>query len=213
MGIGSIISAASGLAGLAGSLKGGKVESAPVSGYATYPQWLKDLYEKTFAPAAVAEYQKEYQALPMTRYESVDPFFGSAQLSALQRMSDAQGGMFGKYNDPNAQAATDATANAEQKAKEMADLEARMIARQYLGGMGANPAETTAQALRRQKYEAGLYDDSGLASIGKYIQAAGDMNNVAGADVVRRDSPAIYEAYGQALQNANLEALRRKGLA
>lgn len=217
MGIGSIVSAVSGLAGLAGGLKGGKTESAPVSGYATYPQWLKDLYEKTFAPAALTEFKKEYEAIPMTRYESVDPFFGSAQLNVLQRMSDAQGGMFGKYTDPNAPAAGggNTAADAEAQAQAMADMEARMIARQYLMGSGASPMETTEQARRRQMFEAGLYDDKSLASIGKYVSGMnqwGGMQSAAALDMVNRNSPDVVTAYQQAQQAALAEATKRKAM-
>lgn len=216
MGIGSIVSAVSGLAGLAGGLGGGKTESAPVSGYATYPQWLKDLYEKTFAPAAMTEFQKEYQAIPMTRYDNVDPFFGSAQLNVLQQMSDAQGGMFGPYVDPNAPSAGGANpADAEAQAQAMADMESRMIARQYLMGGGASPAETTEQARRRQMYEAGLYDDKSLAGLGRYVgemNKYGGMQSAAGVDMLNRNSPDVVTAYQQAQQAALAEAMKRKAM-
>lgn len=202
--LGSILGAVSGIAGIAGGLKGGKTESAPTSGYATYPQWLKDLYEKTYAPAVKKEFEREYEALPMVRYDNVDPVFGSAALSALQRASDAQGGMFGPYIDPNAAPSPATTATGGATPEQIADIEARMMARQFLdSGMAGNSAMlTTNQARRQQMYDAGMYE-GGLSDIGKYVMKARELGidprSSAAQDKVGNAAPEILQAYFAAL--------------
>lgn len=213
MGLGSILSGVGAVAGLLGGGKG-KVESAPQSGYATYPQWLKDLYEKTFAPAVTKQFEKEYSAIPMQRYDSVDPIFGSQQLLNFQRMSDAKGGQFSPYTDPNAPV-TQAPAPVDDgtKAAEMADMEARMLARQMLsqadpGMKVSNVGGIDIGGRLAQQYGAGLYDDKSLADIGKYFmetQKKGQLGNQSGEG---------FDAYLQAINvQPQLEAMRRKGMA
>lgn len=202
--LGSILSAVSGIAGIAGSLKGGKTESAPVQGFATYPKWLQDLFEKTYTPAVVKEFEREYEPLPMVRYDNVDPVFGSAALSALQRMSDQQGGMFGKYTDPNAAPQPAPAATGGATPEQIADLEARMMARQFLdsGMSGGSKSLTSSQARRQQMYDAGMYE-GGLSDIGKYVMKARELGvdprSSAAQGSIGASSPDILQAYLAAL--------------
>ena len=132
------ISAATAIAGAqaAGSLMGamdggGDMKQAPTSGYQTYPQWLKDIYEETAAPAILEQYNKPYQTLPMARYDADpnDPFTSKALLD-YQAFSDATGGMFTPYGAQQ----MGGNSGADQAAA-MQSFRDEMLGRQFLEGL------------------------------------------------------------------------------
>lgn len=132
------IAGANAAGGLLGALGGGgDVKSAPTSGYQTYPQWLKDIYEETASPAILEEFARPYEVLPMGRYDADpnDPFTSQA-LAEYQAYSDATGGFFNPYG--SGQNALDWQGQKDDAARKAAEAEAidnlrnEMLGREYL---------------------------------------------------------------------------------
>lgn len=179
------------------------------SGYETLDPKIQKYLMDTIFPRITAWGETPYQTVPLRRIssEDTDPRFGSTSRQWLQQYYDNQRiADMAKNRGVDQQQMT-------QDPQAMADMEARMVARQYMMGGGASPMETTEQARRRQMYEAGLYDDKGLASIGKYVSGmnqGGGMQSAAALDMVNRNTPEVTKGYGEALMAALMEAQKRK---
>lgn len=171
-----------------------------------YTRQLKDalkIYETPFDPRPTMRVAYTY---PTNQFESL---FQNPELGELQRRSDQS--YFESLLSPQSE---------PEKPKEdqqvMADLEARMMARDYFnkaGGTMANPASTrTAQSRMADMYNAGLFDDKQLSDIGRFVQASGGAMDVAGYDRANMKDPKLLENYQLANQAALVEAMRRKAM-
>lgn len=92
-----------GIAGVAGSIFGGKKTKAqPTSGFATLPKPVQDAFLKTYLPDVLSQYDTPFQPIPMNRVSAPDPNdpFASRGLYDLQQYSDQIGGLF-TPTDPN----------------------------------------------------------------------------------------------------------------
>jgi hypothetical protein len=195
-GIGSILSLAGPVLGALGGGKNTGASQQQISGYQSLPKEIQDYLLKSMFPRIQSYGESSYQGLPMRRINEsdMDPVFGSKARIGLQEWRDYQ-----MAQQPQA-AAEDATKNAD-----IADVEARMMARQYLSeqsgkkGYGwMNPS---------------LYDDKGLAGVGKYVMAAqkaggGDMGYVD----ARQFNPEAADGFDNANIAMMLEAMKRKGM-
>lgn len=213
---GSLSGILGGIGAITGALGGNKTESIPtqISGYQSLPKEIQDYLIESVFPRITAWGETPYPTVPLRRAdaEDYDPVFGSKSRQYLQQYYDNQRlAEMAKNRDTGAAGATSA---AEQKA--MADMEARMAAREYFGGAGgtmAQPASTnTAQARMGQMYKAGLFDDKGLSDIGRFIQAAGGGTSAAGYDMANAQDPKLMQGFQGAYLSALLEALKRKGV-
>lgn len=171
-----------------------------------YTRQLKDalkLYETPFDPRPTMRVAYSY---PTNQFESL---FQNPELGELQRRSDQT--FFESLLTPQAQ-----PEQPKEDPQAMADMEARMMARQYFGNAGgtmANPASTnTAQSRMAEMYRAGLFDDKGLADIGRFVQASGGGMDAAGYDRANMQDPKLFEAFQQAQQAALAEATKRKAM-
>lgn len=176
---GEILSGVSAVAGLLD--KGGKVQQAPTSGYQTYPQWLKDIYEQTAKPAILKQFNQPYQVLPMARYEADpnDPFTSKALLE-LQAYSDATGGFFNPYGaGQNALGGSNtATQNAAQ-AQQMQAMQEEMAAQNWIARQMAQQLPNTRNQMQYQK----IKNMSGLGSLlsgyrDTYGEEAGNLDRL-----------------------------------
>lgn len=98
--LGDALELGSAALGIAGEVQGPNVQAMPQSGYETYPDWLKEIYEETYAPAMLEQFNEPFRQQPMQRYtaDPDDPFASQAMLG-LQEYSDAIGGLFTPYTD------------------------------------------------------------------------------------------------------------------
>jgi hypothetical protein len=187
-----------GISAVSGLLdKGGKVQSSPTSGYETYPKWLKDIFEKTAAPAIMESFNKPYEVLPMARYEADpnDPFTSKALLE-MQAYSDASGGFFKPYaSGQNALGGSDAAAQqaAAQQAAAMQKMREEMAAQAWLSQQMAQQMPNT----RKMQQLQGVKNMSGLGEmLAAYEQGTGgkatrldDLSAFTGTE------PDLYETY------------------
>lgn len=196
-GIGSALS----LGGsLLGALGGGKQKAgAPaVSGYQSLPQEIKDYLLKDLFPQMKSYQSSGYQGIPLRRLNAsdTDPVFGSKARQDIQAWRD-----YMLAQKPEAEAD-----DSMDKEKELADMEARMLARQYLQGQGGKKGYGWMVPE--------LYDDAGLAGVGKFVMAA---NKAGGGDMgfvdARSMNPSAAEGFDKANVAMMLEAMRRKGMA
>lgn len=214
----------SGIAGsvagpVAGALLGGLTGGESSGGTQITKPWLPKKYEEEYdallekalklsdTPFAPRDTMRVDYAYPTNAFEGL---FQNRELGELQKRSDQK--YFESLVKPQAQE----PAAPQEDPQAMADLEARMAARQYFAGAGgtmANPASTrTAQSRLADMYGAGLFDDAGLADIGRFVQASGGAQNAAGYDRANRQDPALLEAFGRAQQAALAEAMKRKAM-
>lgn len=178
---GEILGGLSAITGLMGGE--GDVQQAPTSGYQTYPQWLKDIYEETAAPAILQQFNKPYEVLPMARYEADpnDPFTSQALLE-LQAYSDATGGFFNPYGaGQNALGANSAAAMAAQQAAQeaaMNDFRNEMLGRQFLAGMQGQKGYGNVQMQNYTPEELAMFGQAtgGLGGLAGLRQAQGNMD-------------------------------------
>lgn len=210
-----ILSGVLGLAGpLLGAAGGNDVSTVPtqISGFKSNPQEVQDYLLDSIFPRITDWGKTPYPTVPLRRAnaEDYDPIFGSPARQWMQQYYDNQRLVDMAANRP------DTTNDTTAEAKEIADLEARMIARQYMQGDGASPMETTRQAKRRQMYEAGLYDDAALTDIGTAMLEAQRLgvpyDSAAGRDLLNRKNPDLMANATRGFNSALLEAAKRKGL-
>jgi len=115
---------------LLGGLGGGKSKTSQVSIFDSMPGPLKDAYLKNYLPKVNDYLNMPYQAIPMARANEPQSIFDSPELYRLQQFSDAQGGYFSPYTDPNAQGGEDPAAAQAAQQQQMEELRNEMIARQ-----------------------------------------------------------------------------------
>lgn len=98
------------LLSLGGTLLGGLGQDEPKraeqsTGFNALPKEVRDAWIKTFLPAAMAQFQQPYKAMPMKRYQPTGTAFDSAAMQDLQNYSDQMGGLFTPFNQSPAKPA------------------------------------------------------------------------------------------------------------
>jgi hypothetical protein len=168
---------------LLGSLGGNDTSSVPtqISGYDSYPDEVKKYLTESALPRIIGWGNTPYQTVPLrrTNESDTDPIFGSTSRQWLQEYYDKQRAAKGAEQPTGDTGAQDAAA--------MADMEARMIARQKLSAPNSLGVHTTQTSRNQQMLDGGRYNDDALAAIGRYYQAE--------ARGLTPDDKNIYEQY------------------
>lgn len=206
--LGEIAGLLSGAGAIAGAMGGGQgTASMPQSGYQTLPAEIQDYMLKGLFPQIQAFNAGKYEGLPKRRLDAsdFDPVFGSTARQGIQRYLD--------FKNPLGKQPTngDADKNAAMEAQ-LADIEARMLARQMLGQADPGMKTTNVGGVDiggrlAAQYGAGLYDDTSLAAIGKQFmdaQKKGGRNSQSGS---------LWDEYLQGINvQPQMEAMRRKSM-
>ncbi len=201
---------------LAGAVLGGLTGGDSSGGTQTTKPYLPKRYEEEYdallekalklsdTPFAPRDTMRVAYTYPTNAFEGL---FQNPELGELQRRSDQ------KYFESLVQPQTQEPAAPQEDPQAMADLEARMIARQHLSAPNDLGYHTTQTLRNKQMLEAGLYDDKSLADIGRYVGEAnkyGGTLSGAAQDMVRRTKPELLDAYGAANQAMLQAAMARK---
>lgn len=198
---------------LLGAIGGGKGQSPAqsVSGFQSLPSEIQDYMTQSIFPRIQGYAETPYQWLPTRRVNAMDtdPVFGSPARQELQRYYDMQ-----RLSNFAAQQSGNVKPN---DAAELADMEARMMARQaIMSGQGLGYGGSRQTARNQEFLQSGMFNDAALADIGKALMATEKAGlpyaSQAGQDVLRRDNPELMNNVMKALQSVQLEAAQRKGL-
>lgn len=164
-----------------------------------YTRQLKDalkLYETQFDPRPTMRVANTY---PTNQFEGL---FRNPELGELQRRSDQT--FFESLLQPQDKPATAAPVD---NTAALADLEARIAAKDYL----KQAAGTKGYGWMNQS----AYDDTGLADVGRFVMAAnktgGGMFDMGAIDA-RQQNPELADKFDAANAAMRLELMRRKGM-
>lgn len=217
--LGSIGGILSGVGAIAGAF--GKGESgAPAQqkqGFAALPQEIQDYLLGDYFTRVQSYGETPYESLPKRRVNEsdLDPIFGSKARRDMQNTKDVATiqEFLQNYGTPTE------VETGDKAADDIAALEERMLARQYLMS-GGHAGDSSGRERVRQQYAAGLYGDEALGQIGKALGKMSDLGHgvitaqnagVAFQKLMQEDMDA-YEGFGAGMNSALLEAAKQKGL-
>lgn len=164
MGIGAILS---GVGSIAGALGGGKSRevSQQKSGFETLPKEIQDYLLGDIFSRIKSYGSTPFPTVPYRRVDEreTDPIFGSRALRDLQAYKDRE-------FMANQQVTMPAPQASQQQAQQMADLEARMMARQELEAQAARAGRINPGADMRMREYMQKIAPSQMVRLGQYMQ-------------------------------------------
>lgn len=163
--IGTILS---GAGAIAGALGGGKSQqlAEQKSGFETLPKEIQDYLLGDIFSRIKSYGNTPFPTVPYRRVDDreSDPIFGSRALRDLQALKDRE------YMSNPQSPANPTQMAAPQQAQQMADLEARMMARQELEAQAARAGRMNPGADMRMRDYMQTIDPTQMARLGQFMQ-------------------------------------------